>query len=597
MTRILYVTELTLPRLLLAALTGRETYVAGVEPLFPPLRGVLERLAAWAERRGRVRPLLELFPEYSHAIEQPATIYIYNIFEETEPWLRQRFALHDADTPLPDYGMAIRQATSKFPVPRYLPILLLDEAVRRFGKTNMQIAGVPADLAAQFEAYHGYDLPVRARPAPVWCAAANAVQWLAVTLAGLGWIASRLRPFGVRAEPFFFAADYIEDERDFRLYAEVEEGGPVLLVVRHAPRGVGTVPELAGYRHCRATDGRLGPRGALACAAMLLRDGWSLFRRHRATHPGLFFQIVVLPFRRAILRAFFTRFRPRYFWGRDDYNVEHILRRQEIHRIGGTSLGVIHGAPGVAILEPMWRHVSFDRYFLFGRAVYDSHWHETFAPDMEIVPIGTFGASREDYARIGERLPPDIIIFLSVFADSEKLPAIVHALARAFPERRVILSPKRTVMNLTSVKRILAACIGEHGNVAVETGETDLFERLRMARYAFSDASTTVIEALQFGLNSFFLDLSDRQRACYYRRYPALCVDDGNTAVQRIRDIEAGRQVYPRESFEGLVSLSGKVFFDAVREAVGLPAKEPAVPIEQRIAAHQADTREARSAG
>lgn len=244
----------------------------------------------------------------------------------------------------------------------------------------------------------------------------------------------------------------------------------------------------------------------------------------------------------------------------------------------------MHGSPGVSsIVEPMWRYVNFGKYFLFGRGVYETHHKSTWSRDMEVIPTGAFGATREDYARIGASAPRDIILFTSVFADSDKLASIVQLLAREFPGRRIILSPKRSVIHLDSVKRVLAACMAGAPNVTLVTGEVNLFERLRMASYAFSDASTTVIEAIQFGLNSFFLDVSERQRACYYRRFPALRIETPAQAVQKIRDIEAGAWTYPRDTFEDLISLRGQVFFDAVRESVGLRSKQPTVSIMERL--------------
>ena len=94
-------------------------------------------------------------------------------------------------------------------------------------------------------------------------------------------------------------------------------------------------------------------------------QGFRFFYCHEPAH---FYGIIALPFRRIILRGFFNKFRPAYFWGRDDYNVEHIIRRQEMHRYGGISLGINHGFPSYANLFPQWRYISFDRYYTFGRA-------------------------------------------------------------------------------------------------------------------------------------------------------------------------------------------------------------------------------------
>jgi hypothetical protein len=196
---------------------------------------------------------------------------------------------------------------------------------------------------------------------------------------------------------------------------------------------------------------------------------------------------------------------------------------------------------------------------------------------MEIIPAGTFGAQREDYARINEVRPKNIIVFLSVFSGNKKAELFIRALAEAFPDRKIILSPKISVTRLQSTQNVVGPCVAQYANVSVVEGNINLFERLRMAQYAVSDASTTVIEAIQFGLFSFFMDVSDTQRACYYRRYPDLCMKLPEQLVIQIRKIESGQWVYPRDSFSGLVDVSGRVFFDVVREKMGLKSKSVSV--------------------
>ena len=88
-----------------------------------------------------------------------------------------------------------------------------------------------------------------------------------------------------------------------------------------------------------------------------------------------------------------------------------------------------------------------------------------------------------------------------------------------------------------------------------------------------------VVEALQFGQMSFFADLMPEQKTCIYRDFPEICVSSAEEAVKRIRAIEAGEETYPLESLGSLVDLSGRVFFDVIREDLGLPSKEPARPL------------------
>ena len=569
---VININEKTLFYFLFLALRRKQVFVLGVDPLFPPLNRLISAVVDRTVRAGRARYALELCPEFEHVIEHPATIYLYNIFEETEDWLNQYYGFQDADRADRGYAMAYKQITCNYTRLKYLPVLLLESIIDRLPPEKVKIVGLLPDTLQLFGVYFGRDIASAVRLTRAPKALVNSCQAILMTVYALTWVVWHTRRLSGNPESVFFTADYIADQRDFRLYHEVAEGGNVLLVVRNFQNleNLGEHEELNRYTFCRPKDGYFTVAGALAAARFVIRDGVHLFQNFRTCEPPHFFKIATLPYRRAVLRAFFTRFHPKYFWGRDDYNVEHILRRQELNRIGGKSYGINHGWPAMAIIQPMWRYISYDRYYVFGRAIYDTHWKDTWAVD-DLIPVGTFGATREDYAGINKPKPKNILIFTSVFAGNDKIIKIVRALGEAFPDRKIIFSIKQKVKEIASTRRVLEASMEGLPNV-VDVSE-NLFALFRQAQYAFSDASTTVIEALQFGVTSFFIDVSDKHRACYYRRYPDLCVSSPEEAVERIRAIESGEWAYPRESFGDLVDLSGRVFFDVVRKDVGLPPK------------------------
>ena len=100
----------------------------------------------------------------------------------------------------------------------------------------------------------------------------------------------------------------------------------------------------------------------------------------------------------------------------------------------------------------------------------------------------------------------------------------------------------------------------------------DLFSKVS---YAFSDPSTAVVEAMQFGVNSFFLDMSTEHKSCIYREYPNLCICEPNDAPARIMAIESDVAVYPRNEFSDLIDCQPVVFHDVVRHDMGLEPKGP----------------------
>jgi hypothetical protein len=379
---------------------------------------------------------------------------------------------------------------------------------------------------------------------------------------------------GVDQKTFFLAADYIADPRDLPLYQEVSDGGQVLLVIRNLSHAPEEEEKLKAYATCSLDDGRFTLMGALNAFGFVMRDTARLYWRFMRQEPGIFFQLAALPHRRAVLRALFTRYVPQFFWGRDDYNPEHIIRRQELNRIGKLSFGIAQGFATYCNRSPSFCHISFDRYYVFGK-INQEFYKGLWAKDMVVTPVGSFGPTREDYTLIDQPKPKDIVIFTGIFTNHPRLVKMVRYISAAFPDRTVWLQVKSNYVDLERSKKFVEACMLDRPNIKYTTAS--LFEMFRRAGYAFSDPSTAVIEALQFGLVSFMLDISDIHEVCPYRNFPDLCISVPEDAVKRIQDIEAGNWKYRRERYGDLIDLSGKVFFDVIREDLGLLAKEPSI--------------------
>ena len=218
-----------------------------------------------------------------------------------------------------------------------------------------------------------------------------------------------------------------------------------------------------------------------------------------------------------------------------------------------------------------WHYISFDRFYTFGLAHYNRYTKNTWAKDMVVVPAGTFGATRKNYElRLSSR-PDDIGIFVSSFVYENTMIALVRDLAEAFSKRTIWLQIKPTFLAKPIGQEFIKNCTKERPNIRpTSDGLFDLFPKVR---YSFSDPSTVVVESMQFGCLSFMTDVSPIQKTSLYREFSGLCVTSGKAAIKRIKDIEAGRWIYPIEDYGELVDLSGRVFFDIIREDIGLSAK------------------------
>ncbi|OHC75518.1 MAG: hypothetical protein A3G18_09410 [Rhodospirillales bacterium RIFCSPLOWO2_12_FULL_58_28] len=523
----------------------------------------------WSIRSGRAHDLIELCPDLQHVKDRHSEVYLYNVFGKIEPWINDYFDFAKVDRIIPDYAMAYKNVVCKHFDWRFIFILTLAAALDKPELAGAKVKGLPPAMLQAMNVYAERSCFKDITPrTSLYHPAVNMLAAVAIAVYACAWIISRVRPFGFRHETFFFAADYLGDPRDVHLYREIADGGPILLVIRCLSGHPLEEETLNTYRTCNSKDGLLTIRDGIELSALAMRDTFRLFKHFRSMDPAVFFQIATLPHRRTMLRALFSRFTPEYFWGRDEYNVEHILRRQELNRIGKHSYGVCLGFGPYADLLAPFRYINYDRYYVFGKILQEIY-KDTWAKDMAVVPSGTFGASRKDYMCMGDPRPNDIAVLAGLFTNSSIFVEIVRSLATAFPERTIWLQVKANYAGMKRGIDFVNACSCGLTNVVYT--RDPIFDIFKRVTFAFSDPSTVVIEAMQFGLASFMLDISDIHEVCIFRNFPGICVKSAEEAIMRVKNLESGDWKYPRESYADLIDLSGRVFFDIVREDIGLP--------------------------
>jgi hypothetical protein len=573
------VTELSVFRLLLSAALGRKILIVEVEPLLPHTVELLERIVRAVVRTGRARWAIEGMETLKRVKNVPGRTLLYDVFGRIEPWQDDYFGFANLENAVGNDAMAVKLAVTNYFTQKHVSLLVLNELLAAETIGKFVLIGAPADTFAAAGRFCGKPAPGSAAWIPARLV--NIGLTVAVALASLRWIAAHARPGKPDAKPFFLAADFIGDDRDVRLYRELEDGGPMLMVKRGVGKTSPLLAELGGYTVCDLEDGRVSFRNAASAFVAVLRDAWRIYRRFAAVHPALFWRLVKLPYRRLLYRGLFARYRPKFFWGRDPYNEDHVIRRQELNKTGGRSFGVNTGYLTWSILIPAWRYVSFDRFYVFGRGRYDKYYGATWAKDMAVVPAGSFTADRAHYANRFAPRQSDIAVFASVFIGEPEMTALVRALAAAFPDRMVILQVKSNFLGVPGTEAFIAGCREGLANVEYTTDPVyDIFFR---ARYGFSDPSSVVVEAMQFGMISFAFDLPHVQATNVNREYPGLCVTTAEDAIARICAIEAGTWRYPVESFQDAVDLSGTVFFDRVRGDMGLPPRAENIPLYEGI--------------
>ncbi len=559
---VIRLTESSCPRFLLEVAFRRSPLILSVHGAFGPSQRLLESLAQWAKSRGWARDLGKRYPELKMVMLYPPSVLLYDIFRIVEPWLERYYEFERLDRQIPDYAMAARKAVCQLSWDRQVEALLLSKLFADKELNSAKNVGVPEDLLAMSREYaspgSASDKMRQSLPRMM----VNALIAVMVVVRGVLFILSRTRLKVERLNDVFMATDHMEDSRDISMLKALRRWGDIVLVGRMGPVDRSKLDGLDPVAVCERRDGRFSLADTLSYLDEFIRHTWDLARAGRYFPPSLFFWIVNLAQKRVQIRGLVLRFRPRYFWGRDPYNVDHILRHQELKKIGAKSFGMSDGIPVYCDLFPHLRYVSFDRFYVYGPSHYERHYRDHWPADMGV--IGAASHSLTD-AQLQNRLRPkpnDIVFFIGVFSDHDDVVDIVRGLSAAFPERTVYLQVKR-VMNESEIgDRLVEKCSAGRPNVRYTT--EPVYDLMFKGKYAFSDPSSVLFEAAQLGMQAFALDTASFQPTAMFREIPDICVKDSATAAKRIREAEAGTWYYPTQQLAGLIDLSGKSMGEVV---------------------------------
>jgi len=553
------------------ALFGQKPWVLSVDPYLPQMAHVLKRIVELLLSEGKAVRAIDELEDLERIRNYQPRILLYNIFGATEDVHENIFNFSNADATLGDYSMAFKQISCNFMGHRQIDILSIISIMA--AQNNVCWRGVSKEILLLADAYRGIGdvktKPKTSKPRIFF----NLIISIIIFGLTLGWILTRIRLASADSKQFFFAADYIDDYQDVELYRELQDGGAMLMVNRIDLGRNRTSLERDGYKFCSDRDGYFNFPAALHEIKRVIPWAWRLYRHSCSMHPRLLYQAMLLPWRRAILSAFFNRYRPKWYWGRDPYNVEHILRRQEIKRIGGKSLGVNTGYLTYTIVLPMWRYISYDYFYVFGSGPYLKHYSNTFSPDMVLRSVGTFSAPRSVFEKRNDPRSKDIVIFSGVFAGEPEMLAMVRGLAEAFPDRRINLQVKPGIAESKSGKIFIDACCKDLSNVTYTT--RSVYELMISNRFGITDPSSIAAESIQLGMETLVLDIPALQVTSIWRDYDGLVVENAAEAVEKFRSFESNTCNYPSDRWTGLFDNTGISFFDHVRNDLGLDLVAP----------------------
>lgn len=536
---------------------GETPRILMIDPLMPPLRPLLERLQAWALARG-ARRLIDDYPEHAQEWAYPTLIFADDVLATIEPWQAGHF---DFETASSDrrHGFALKLLATMFLFRRYMAAFLLNKHV---ALTGAGVIGASPELVGLARAWFGEGalpgIAAARRPGRLL----NLVPALLGLAAALALVASKLR-LSVTTRSVFVMADQNNDWRDLALYRMVSQDGELMVVMRNAEVAALAAERFKDWPQCLPGDGAFDPWGALEAVFMAVRDSAALWGRWGFLAPGLFYEMALLPFRRLRIRALLNRCQPDIFWARDDYNVEHVLRRQELHRVGGRQWGLNHAVQGITILMPQLRWVSMDHYFTIGSA-FHRHFRDSW--DVEhLHPIGSFAFTEVDFQR-PTRTSRDILFMARFAIGNPEFVRAVRLAAERFPDRTILLQVKSGYPHDTLTPGFIEECRQGLANVVHVTDP--VYDLVARADMIVSDPSTIIAEAIQLGTPTLMIDVIPGQKVSIFREFPGLCADSAEMVVERLSAWAGGGETFEPRRFAELVNLDRRPYPEIVREVL-----------------------------
>lgn len=562
-----YLNERTLVRFLWSVALRRNTGVLEICPWIPPLKPVFRWLVNKLRSRDHVfdvhqdRPDLVEMGSYAHFLRS------HEHFPSVEPWLEDEFKFHWAEERLGHYAQAFRHAACNYINHRPFFLHTLRNVLKVYPDSH--VFGLPKIDGRLYEYLFkikpGNRVAVHGQANWLF----NGILTLLLVLWSCGWVLLRLRLNSGGQILVFMGFDFSQDiPREKILWDELSDAPlPNIIFFRNRYQERTYKEKLRDYRLSYIGSGVITVAGVLPALATYFSDMWVIVRHCINRPPSFYWNFVKMPYRRLMYRALFNRYRCQYFWGKDDYNTEHLVRSMELRRIGARHFGRLHGLPAYPVRSAQSAYIDFDYFCVFGSG-YHTYFVNSWPSHMNVLPLGCYGMSRTRIQELRYPRPADIVVNLSDSFQNLAVVEFAKSLAQAFPGCIVYLKPRPGY--LEALKVWLHSC-GSDVPSNLEIFEKSAEEAIFAGKYWFCDPSTLVLEGAQWGNYSFVLVLDNRWRGLLFEKYPNICIRTIEQAVNRIRALEDNTWPYPYAEISDLVNLTGENIWDRIRAELSLP--------------------------
>ena len=553
--RVFILNELNIILAIFYALTGISIIIVGVIPFLPRNEKYLSRLKIRLKGRASVKSLEEEFPMLGGPWEHPRPM-LNNLYAEVEDKIRAIYFDGVLNKISEDTRVPFKQCVAAFYGKNLHIIQAVSDICDKYEGGRIRIYGAQRNFR-DVTIHYNNDVKSRAvfSDGPFTCVFNFFLFLLFATAIVIKTIASL--SFGrIKRENVFLAADFIGDPDDAKIYETASEFGTVALLPRNGEININNVQKLPSNVSVMQKKGRIFWLDAGKIITENINTVFSLYRIGASWDAGVAYFVLGIPFKRVAIKAVFSVVLPEIFWCRDLYNVNHIIRSQELRLVNRQSWGVLHAYVSYCDIYPMFQYIDVDELFVLGKAIKERGYEKTWPARMGVHQAKSF--RHNSSAPINKRNERQILFLCSVYSGEENLYSIISSVAGNFPDTRVIIQIKKIFQNSKPVKEMVDRLMSTHENIIYSTESP--YDLMPRAHLCFSDPSAIALEAAQFGLPTFMIDIPEVQKVSIYREIENFCIRTPHEAIERVRQsIENGLGL-PKPDLENYISLNAEPF-------------------------------------
>jgi len=548
----------------------KDVYLLDTIPVFPLLSRLVEGVAQRLMVSGLLKHVKELGPTIEIAAMRRRLSPQDDSYRLAEPFMLKHIARDKGDAGDPDYDYAVSKQAVKHGF-YYLGVARFLSELTQVGIDSVLVGGDP--LITELTNGH----PVRS--ARVWCRPFNLALSLIATGYAIWRVLSLIHLKKRKTVESFLAVDSIDNPpRQKKIVTDILDNP--------AKEALWVFRSRAAYDHLKDQvsdlpcylpgDGHYSFFSGMTAVWRAVRDGLRLFLRYGGVYPSLHLSLAKLNAIRIGYEAMFNVYKIRYFWGWDEYNVEHIMRSQELRKAGGVSLGLVNGV-NVFGSDVVYRFIDYDITYVFSPGPFLKYNRDNWRHPEGVRQIGATALNREEIkAMLAVPKTKDVVVFAKNYCDGAEFLDQVFKIGLALSDRNILISLKRSSIRLGGLDEFLKY-INDHAPINVTLVEDLSFDLITRCRYVLSGESSIIAESIHLGSVSFFLDTYPKNDIFIYRDYEELSHRDGDEIARRIKGIEDGSWVYPVQRYAELADISGELCFDVLRRDLGLEPKDPQI--------------------